>query len=277
MKIITVIDNEVLDYSNLYNEHGLCYFIEIDGLNILFDTGKSYKAYENFKKLGLDNKKIDYIILSHGHYDHTGGLKVFLENIKYKPKLIVGNEFFSRGDKYHLKENNKKYIGIDFNAEYLKEKNIDIIEVKESIKLTDKINLISNLNGIKERNILESEDVLAVKYNNSLIKDDFREELVISIERNDNIILITGCAHNKIHYIAKYIKNKFNKSNLVIIGGIHLCNATDKEINETVDNLKEINIKKLFLCHCSGHKIIERLKAEKIEITRGITGTISEY
>lgn len=277
MKITTIIENEVKEVSNLYNEHGLCYFIEIDGLNILFDTGKSYKAYENFKKLGLDNKKIDYIILSHGHYDHTGGFKVFLENIKYKPKIIVGNEFFSRGDKYHLKENNKRYIGIDFNIEYLKEKDIDIIEVKENIKLTDKMNLISNLKGIKERNILEGEDALAVKYNNSLIKDDFREELVIAIERNDSIILITGCAHNKIQYIAKYIKNKFNKNNLIIIGGVHLFNATDKEINETVDNLKELNIKKVSLCHCSGHKIIEKLKAEGIDITRGITGTISEY
>lgn len=277
MKITTIIENEATKLSNLYNEHGLCYFIEIDGLNILFDTGKSYKAYENFKKLGLDDKKIDYIILSHGHYDHTGGLKVFLENIKCKPKIIVGNEFFSRGDKYHLKENNKKYIGIDFNLEYLKEKNIEIIEVKESIKLTDKINLISNLKGIDERNILEGEDVLAVKYNNSLIRDDFREELIIAIERSDSIILITGCAHNKIHYIAKYIKNKFNKSNLIIIGGVHLSNATDKEINEAIYNLKEINIKKVSLCHCSGHKIIEKLKAEKIEVTRGITGTISEY
>ncbi|WP_317412229.1 MBL fold metallo-hydrolase, partial [Clostridium baratii] len=73
MKITTIIENEATKLSNLYNEHGLCYFIEIDGLNILFDTGKSYKAYENFKKLGLDDKKIDYIILSHGHYDHTGG------------------------------------------------------------------------------------------------------------------------------------------------------------------------------------------------------------
>lgn len=96
MKITTIIENEATKLSNLYNEHGLCYFIEIDGLNILFDTGKSYKAYGNFKKLGLDDKKIDYIILSHGHYDHTGGLKVFLENIKFKPKIIVGNEFFSR-------------------------------------------------------------------------------------------------------------------------------------------------------------------------------------
>ncbi|WP_338627678.1 MBL fold metallo-hydrolase [Clostridium baratii] len=277
MKITTIIENEATKLSNLYNEHGLCYFIEIDGLNILFDTGKSYKAYENFKKLGLDDKKIDYIILSHGHYDHTGGLKVFLENIKCKPKIIVGNEFFSRKDKYHLKENNKKYIGIDFNLKYLKEKNIEIIEVKESIKLTDKINLISNLKGIDERNILEGEDVLAVKYNNSLIRDDFREELVIAIERSYSIILITGCAHNKIQYIAKYIKNKFNKSNLIIIGGVHLSNATDKEINEAIDNLKEINIKKISLCHCSGHKIIEKLKAEKIEVTRGITGTISEY
>ncbi|KJU70625.1 MBL fold metallo-hydrolase [Clostridium baratii] len=277
MKITTIIENEATKLSNLYKEHGLCYFIEIDGLNILFDTGKSYKAYENFKKLGLDDKKIDYIILSHGHYDHTGGLKVFLENIKCKPKIIVGNEFFSRKYKYHLKENNKKYIGIDFNLEYLKEKNIEIIEVKESIKLTDKINLISNLKGIDERNILEGEDVLAVKYNNSLIRDDFREELVIAIERSYSIILITGCAHNKIQYIAKYIKNKFNKSNLIIIGGVHLSNATDKEINEAIDNLKEINIKKVSLCHCSGHKIIEKLKAEKIEVTRGITGTISEY
>ncbi|OPF51471.1 hypothetical protein BH721_01760 [Clostridium baratii] len=277
MKITTIIENEAMEGSNLYNEHGLCYFIEIDGLNILFDTGKSYKAYENFKALGLDNKKIDYIILSHGHYDHTGGLKAFLENIKCKPKIIVGNEFFNRGDKYHLKENDKKYIGIDFNVEYLKEKDLDIIEVKESIKLRDKINLISNLKGIKERNILEGEDVLAVKYNNSLIKDDFREELVIVIERNDRIILITGCAHNKIHYIAKYIKNKFNKNNLIIIGGVHLSNATDKEINEVIDNFKKLNIKKVSLCHCSGHKIIEKLKEEKIEITRGITGIISEY
>ncbi|MEG1480918.1 MBL fold metallo-hydrolase [Clostridium sp.] len=277
MKITTIIENELIEGSKLYNEHGLCYFIEVFGINILFDTGKTYRAYENFKALGLENKRIDYIILSHGHYDHVGGLKTFIANINNKPKVIVGNEFFKRGDKYHLKNDEKKFIGIDFDFEYFKKLNIDIIEVKNKLVIEDNINIISNLGSIKERKIIKGEDVLSINNEGVLLKDDFREELVINIEENNNSIVVTGCAHNKIDYIAKYIRENYKNENLIIVGGIHLSKANELELEEVVLKFKKMNIKKISLCHCSGHKILNKLKVEKIEIISGITGSINEY
>lgn len=274
MKITTVIENNKEKGSKLECEHGLSYFIEAYGLKILFDTGQSEKTLSNFKKLGLSLEDVDYIILSHGHYDHAGGFKYFLENINNKPYIILGNEFFERSDKYHLKSEEEKYIGINFDKRYIEDMGYKIIEVKEKMKLEDRIYVISNLESFNEEKLSKSKDELARKEKNILIKDNFAEELVLVIENVEGLTLITGCAHTGIINIITKVQNIIGKKVINVVGGIHLSKLSLLENVKTAKKIKELNVKKFSLCHCSGNKIIDILKDDKSEIIEGFTGKV---
>lgn len=274
MKITTVIENNKEYGSKLECEHGLSYFIEAYGLRILFDTGQSEKALSNFKKLGLSLENIDYIILSHGHYDHAGGFKYFLENMNREPKIIVGKEFFKRGNKYHLKNGEKKYIGINFDKEFLDTLGCDVVEVSEKINIGNRVSIISNLEYFNEEKVCMDKDILARKEDNELIRDNFREELVLVIENTEGLTLITGCAHNDIINIITKTQNTIGKKVTNLIGGIHLSKVSTQKNIEIAENLKKLNIKKFCLCHCSGEKIIKILKCNGNEVVEGFSGKV---
>lgn len=274
MKITTVIENNKEEGSKLECEHGLSYFIEAYGLKILFDTGQSEKALSNFKKLGLSLENIDYIILSHGHYDHAGGFKYFLENINNKPYIILGNEFFERSDKYHLKSEEEKYIGINFDKRYIEEMGYKIIEVKEKMKLGNKIYVISNLESFNEEKISNTRGELARKEKNILIKDNFAEELVLVIENVEGLTLITGCAHTGIINIITKVQNIIGEKVINVVGGIHLSKLSLLENEKTAKKFEELNVKNFSLCHCSGNKIIDILKDDESEIIEVFTGKV---
>ena len=95
MKITTLIEDKSGNKEDLYIEHGLSLYIEVDDKNILLDTGESGKFIDNAKKLDIDLKNLDYVILSHGHYDHSGGLIRLIEEINPDIKLYIGSEFFN--------------------------------------------------------------------------------------------------------------------------------------------------------------------------------------
>lgn len=106
MKIITLIEN-VVNNGNLLAEHGLSLYITTNNRKILFDTGQSGLFIQNAEKLGIDIADVDILVLSHGHYDHTGGLQAFLE-INYKATVLAKKDIFF--PKYSGKT---RYIGMN--------------------------------------------------------------------------------------------------------------------------------------------------------------------
>ena len=94
LQITTLIENNQDEKKELINEHGLSLYIEVDGLNILFDTGQTGDFIKNAKILKKDLNSLDYMIISHGHYDHSGGLKELVNLLSEYPKFVVGSEFF---------------------------------------------------------------------------------------------------------------------------------------------------------------------------------------
>ncbi len=117
-KITTLIENNPDENNFLLSEHGLSLYIETDEMKILFDTGQSGDFIENAEKLNVDLSDLKYVVLSHGHYDHSGGFRKLVDKVGNSYKLIVGEKFFN--NKYKLIERDTyKYNGNSFDKEYI--------------------------------------------------------------------------------------------------------------------------------------------------------------
>lgn len=143
LKITTLIE-DTPGSSKLYYEHGLSLYIEAGDIKILFDTGQSGNFIKNAVYLNKDLKNLNYVILSHGHYDHSGGFKKFADDVKTPYKLILGKGFFNK--KYKLDINGTyRYIGNSFDEEFINENNIEMKYVDDNIfYITENVMLISD-------------------------------------------------------------------------------------------------------------------------------------
>ncbi|MBE6043392.1 MAG: MBL fold metallo-hydrolase [Clostridium thermopalmarium] len=274
MKIVTLIENTLGDNSSLIKEHGLSIFIETEESNILFDTGQSGNFILNAEKLNINLNKVDFIVLSHGHYDHTGGMKPLLEYIQTKPKLYVSQYFFLNSQKYYLldaSKSNLKYIGIDFNESYILDKNIPINYINSySYALTPKINIISNFQ--RSCNFESLNKNMKIKINNKFYNDSFDDEIALTIDTEKGLLVIVGCSHLGIVNIVDSIIKRTNKKIYGIIGGTHLIEADTHRISKTIQYLKDMNIQLIGVSHCTGKNAIETLKKETDKLFINYTG-----
>lgn len=132
LKITTLIENMPGEDARLKFEHGLSLYIEFDGRKILFDTGQTGDYIENAELLGIDLKEIDTFIVSHGHYDHSGGVMKTIDLLRPGTKMYVGWEFFE--PKYKILEDKSgKYNGNAFTENDISDKSVNVIKVNEDV------------------------------------------------------------------------------------------------------------------------------------------------
>lgn len=258
MKITCLIENTCLN-KNLECEHGLSLFIETENLKILFDMGQSELFYENAVKLGIDISDVDFAILSHGHYDHGGGLKKFLEVNKTAPVYI--NRFAFEP---HF-NGTEKYIGLDTNIQ----NSSRLIFVDDEFTINESCTLFSC--NDKERKHYLGSFGLNMKINGQIVPDDFRHEQYLLIEENSKKILISGCSHKGIMDITDWFKPD------VLVGGFHFSKIEPgKELSQYADFLDGFDTE-FYTCHCTGTSQFNHMKSrmnklyylscgEKIEI-----------
>lgn len=258
LRITTLIENSSDKDKLLINEHGLSLYIEFKGKKLLFDTGKSGDFIKNAEKLNINLNNLHYVILSHGHYDHSGGFRKLVENIYKVPKLIVGNEFFNK--KYKLVEENiYKYNGNSFDEKFIYKNNIDIKYINDDLlEITKDIILFSNFE--KSTDFEYSNKKFYVKKDEKYIKDTFSDEIVLAFKHEKGLCVICGCSHIGIVNILKTIMKRINMPIYSVIGGSHLSEADELRLNKTLEFLKENNIELLALSHCTGENAINKLK-----------------
>ncbi|MGO1712962.1 MAG: MBL fold metallo-hydrolase [Senegalia sp. (in: firmicutes)] len=217
MKVTTLIENKASDRENLNIEYGLSLYIELDGKKILFDTGQSGDFIDNSEKLNIDLKELDYIIISHGHFDHSGGLKRLIKEINPNIELYLGDGFFN--EKYNLrKSGDYEYTGNPFNKEFLKEYNIATKYIDKDItKITENLFIFSNFNRNEEfENVNEK---MYVKKDGKYKKDNFKDEISIAIKTNKGLLVIVGCSHVGIVNILDTIIQRMDMNIHALIGG----------------------------------------------------------
>lgn len=274
-KAITLIENNPDDNNILLSEHGLSIYIEVDEMKILFDTGKSGDFINNAEKLNVDLSNIDYLLLSHGHYDHSGGFKKLVDRIVSLFKLIVGDGFFN--EKYKLMDNNTyRYNGNSFDEDYVNKNNISLTCINEDIfYINENIMIFSNF---KRNNDFEIQNKLfRIKKNEDYILDDFSDEIVLAVKKNEGLIVILGCSHIGVVNILETIMKRTGMPIYAIIGGSHLVEADEERVSKTIEFFKENNIKIIAMSHCTGESTIEKLKTEfKDKFVYNNTGNVIE-
>jgi len=254
MKLIVLTDNTVLQSKNFLGEHGLSFYLEVDSKKILFDTGYSDVFMRNALKMGIDLLDLDYIILSHGHYDHTWGLSHYLpfyasaikqgRKVK-KPILLTHPDTFC--EKF---EKNSGEIGCMLSLEKL-QKFFEVKLSKETYQISD--NLIF-AGEIPRYNDFEGKTPIGQVSKNDVWHDDFVvEDSALFLNSDEGVSIITGCSHSGICNISEYALKVCNSSRInSIVGGFHLINSTDEKLQKTIDYLSQVD--ELYPCHCVDFK-----------------------
>jgi len=255
MKITVLVENTTFQ-DDLETEHGLSLYIEANEHKILFDMGQSDMFARNADKLGIDLENVDICVLSHGHYDHGGGIKTFLD-INKKAKIYMSKYAFE--PHYNGLE---KYIGLDVGLM----SNDRLIMVGEELKLDSGLTLYSCNTKVKENDL--GTFGLTVLEDGVFKEDDFRHEQYLLIEEDGKRVLISGCSHKGIVDIVNWFRPD------AIVGGFHFMKLDiEKDKDVLMEAAKKLmNHKtKYYTCHCTGCEQYEFLKntmKEQVEYVR---------
>ncbi len=265
MKLTCVIENTATFASEFYAEHGLSILIEYEHSKILFDTGHSPKVLENNTELINGLEGLRYVVLSHGHNDHTGGLSYILENTT--ATILIHEKALL--PKYVIRNDNMKFIG----TKEIKTKSSQIDNDENTSKSINNIDFISKTKKIAT-NIYIFADIplnndfekidqsFYIKEHGTLVRDNFEDELVMVIKTEQGLVIISGCAHRGIVNTISSVVEYFNDDVYAIIGGTHLISATRTRINETIKALQKFDPKYLIFGHCNGFEAMCIFKGE---------------
>ncbi|MDW5300291.1 MAG: MBL fold metallo-hydrolase [Sedimentibacter sp.] len=260
LKLTTLIEDNIDDAKKLINEHGLSLYIEVDGKNILFDTGQTGDFIKNAKSLNKNLGCIDYIIISHGHYDHSGGFRKLINELNNKVEVIVGAEFFNK--KYKLLDvQTYKYIGNSFDENYILEKCIPLKKIEDNVHYISE-NLMLFHHFERKTDFEIRNDKFFIDDENVKIHDEFEDEIVLGISTKKGLVVVVGCSHVGIINILNSIKEKTGMPIYAVIGGTHLVEANEIRMKKTIEELHKFNLSLIGVSHCTGEEGIKRIKEE---------------
>ena len=252
MKIVTLVEN-TCGHEGCIAEHGLSLYIETEKHKLLLDTGQTDAVVNNAEVLGIDLSGIDTVILSHGHYDHSGGILPFSQ-INHTAKIIMQK---SAAEPHY---NGERYIGI--NSAILELPNVWLID--GDMKVDGELFLFSGITG--RRCYPQGNHKLSRLENGKKVPDNFAHEQCLVIKQNARQWLLSGCSHNGILNILDRYRELFSSEPDYVITGFHMMKKdsehTEEEKAVIVQTAQELARMNTFFYsgHCTGIPAFELMK-----------------
>ena len=260
MKLIALIENKAT--GRLIGEHGLAVYIEYNEKKYLLDTGASNQFLSNADELKIDLSHVDAAILSHSHYDHSGGYDGFFDK-NNKAKVYLRSE--AREQCYAKFGPIKKYIGIPLGT--LDKFNDRFVYVDGEYKIDEGVWLIPHkADGLDARG---KKAHMYRKTANGMIADDFHHEQSLVFETESGLVILNSCCHGGVDNIVREVKEIFKgKEVLVVVGGFHLMgimgtnsmSGKPDEIRALGKRLIDLGVKHIYTGHCTGKPAYSILK-----------------
>ncbi len=245
MLITLLVDNRS-SREDIMGQHGLSLYIETAQKNILFDAGQDDLFIKNAKVLGKSISAVDYFILSHGHYDHGGGLQSFLQENK-NGKIYLRQKSFLP---FYCEDSpgNYRYIGLENSLN----NNPRLVFAKEEEEIEKSIELFSAVRSYLPR--ASSTSSLKVLTEEGYLDDPFDHEQSLVVEEGGRFVLFTGCSHTGIINILNHFFTLYGTYPDVVVGGFHLENKRGLQIQELDALIDFVKTTKAdyYTCHCTG-------------------------
>ncbi|MDD4497315.1 MAG: MBL fold metallo-hydrolase [Methanosarcinaceae archaeon] len=266
MKLTVLVDNNTLIDRYFLAEPGLSFLIETAGTKILFDTGYSEIFLTNARKMGISLLDLDFLVLSHGHLDHTWGLDPFfrllaeakIEGYPCKSPTLVAHPFAFLS---------KRFKGVGEIGSLLSpEKLAEHFELRLSdgpLWLTENLLFLGEI----PRNFdFENGEAIGhiVKEGGEQEADCLFDDTALVYRAKEGLVVITGCSHAGICNITEYARKVCGEEKVLdIIGGFHLLNPSEIQMNGTIEYLKRLGPECIHACHCTD-------LYSKIELAKGV-------
>ncbi len=278
LRLVTLSENTA-NWLWLLGEWGWSMLVQADGFNLLFDTGLRVSATFNAQAMGIDLACVDKLALSHGHVDHTGGLRDVLELMR---GTIGRSNFLERrsapidivchpdvwGPKY-IKHGDPAYSfrGIPFvKAELEERQGARFVESREPVWLTDdiiwsgEVPMRNDYETIAPICFLKKGEGTYREGDAEFAPDPLTDDAALYIRTELGLIIVLGCAHrgmiNTVHHAQQV--TGMDKVHL-IVGGTHLIGASDYQMHSTIDELKRLKVARVGVSHCTGLAAASRL------------------
>jgi 7,8-dihydropterin-6-yl-methyl-4-(beta-D-ribofuranosyl)aminobenzene 5'-phosphate synthase len=252
---ITTLSENTANYG-LLGEWGLSILVETDDVRVLMDTGLSFTAAHNAGIMGLDLATIDRIVLSHGHADHTGGLRDVLR-ITGEVEVIAHPDIWT--DKYTRRgEGTERKIILPFSREELEGLGARFNLTREPVHITDHIMTTGEIPMTTGYEAIDRH--LFVKEGDEFKPDPLADDLALIINTEFGLVVILGCAHRGIVNTLHHARNLTGQERVyAVIGGTHLIGASEERMERTIADLSEMGIQRLGVSHCTGFPASARL------------------
>lgn len=249
VKITIVCENSVGRAIPAIGEHGFACWIEIDGSHYLVDTGQGLGIANNIQVLGLPLDKLAGVVISHGHYDHAGGLEQVLRrtgNVDVFAHPDIFAPRFSQGG-YAL-----RFLGVPQRRELLETLGANFVFTPDFQKVAPNLYVSGT---IPRTNDFEVGDTNLVQCNADGIfaPDPFNDDMAVAMDTPRGLVVVLGCAHAGIVNTLDYFCQQFNRQHIyAVVGGTHLGPVSAAQFDATLVALKKFDIQKLGVSHCTG-------------------------
>ena len=259
-RVTVICENSVQTPLPVIGEHGLSFYLEgVEGATV-FDTGQGLGFMHNMKMLGKNFSSIQRVILSHGHYDHTGGLLSLLKERGSRiPVFLHPSAFYEKGAL--MPDGSTRPIGFQYSREEYEKNGAEFMEISGFTKITDSIAAISSVKHPAGWRAWDTR--LMRRDENEVTPDPFEDDLSLIIETPSGPVVLLGCAHAGIIEILDSLSAATGYKNFyAVIGGTHLDSAPADYVDRAIDVIRRYNVEKVAVSHCTGLRVAARFANE---------------
>jgi 7,8-dihydropterin-6-yl-methyl-4-(beta-D-ribofuranosyl)aminobenzene 5'-phosphate synthase len=249
---ITILCDNTISKTGFIGEHGFSLLIERMNEKYLFDTGPGMSLPLNLKFLNKDLEGLEKVFISHGHYDHTGGLKWVAQQAD-KIEVVAHPAIFSR----HMaldsldKSEVPRYIGCQFTQDELERLGVTFNFIDQTQEVAPGLWFVTGIESAPEN--LPNDSRLIISKGDRFVQDPIRDDASLLMDTEGSPVLILGCAHAGVFNILDHIKENMGITKLrAILGGTHLMFFEPEDVLRAIEKFEEFSIDMVGVSHCTG-------------------------